>query len=497
MNFKFISLCNPHIPYFYPLTSLCHPREGGDPEFSGLTLNSCIRGNDNVYRLFFLIILLPLFLFSCSDNNKKYDKEKAVSAFAVIDTIKIDPQLEGVKIILPKQQKNYIWNGSNNDQNQRVENFSKEFLTKKKFWSNSSEIVLKNTAQIWSSFSFISDDDFVFSPVIKDDKAFLLSASGVLSLHDLSSKKKIWKSRIFERKFLKNYQSPKISYNDGKIFAVAGVNKIVAASAVDGKVLWSKDISSIPISKPISDGKLVFVTTNDNKVYALNALNGELQWVVSAIIRNTAIIGAADPIFYQDTVIAGFSSGEIYAVSKKTGEVLWSQDLNLSKANSSDFYLNDIDATPLSKDGVVYAIGNGGFMMAIDANKGNYLWKREIAGITDFWLAGDFLYVINNDNRLIAVHKKTGGVKWISQLPNLEKDSKPQTKIIYDGLVMVGDKLLISNIEGKLLIASPFDGKVEKTYDVGERTYHSPIIVGGKIYLHRLGRYVVDLLEVN
>ena len=144
MNFKFISLFNPHIPYCHLLTSLCHPREGGDPEFSGLTLDFGLRGNDNVYRLFFLIILLPLFLFSCSDKNKKYDKEKAVSAFAVIDTIKIDPQLESVKIILPKQQKNYIWNGSNNDQNQRVENFSKEFLTKKKFWSNSYESIVQD-----------------------------------------------------------------------------------------------------------------------------------------------------------------------------------------------------------------------------------------------------------------------------------------------------------------------------------------------------------------
>ena len=34
--------------------------------------------------------------------------------------------------------------------------------------------------------------------------------------------------------------------------------------------------------------------------------------------------------------------------------------------------------------------------MAINADNGNYLWKKEIAGITDFWLAGDFLFVINN-----------------------------------------------------------------------------------------------------
>lgn len=449
------------------------------------------------FKSLYLVIFLPFFLSSCSDKNKEYDKEKAVSVFAVIDTIKVDKNLENVPVILPKQQENYIWNGSNNDQNQRVENFSKTFLSKKKFWSNSSEIKLKETAQIWYSFAFLGNDDFVFSPVIKDNKIFLLNASGILSSYDLISKKKLWKSRIFAHKFLKNYQSPKISYANGKIFAVAGINKVVAANVEDGKVLWSKDISSIPVSTPISDGQQVFVTTNDNKVYALNAEDGELKWTVSAILRNTAILGAADPVFYQDQVIASFSSGEIYAINKKTAELVWSQDLNLSKANSSDFYLNDVDATPLIKDGVLYSIGNGGLMMAINAKNGNYLWKREIAGITDFWLAGDFIFVINNDNRLMAIHRKSGGIKWVSQLPNLKKDKKPQTKIIYDGVVMAGDKLLISNINGELLLVSPFDGSIEKTYKTGERTYHTPIIVGGKIYLNRLGRYVIDLLEIN
>lgn len=444
-----------------------------------------------------LIVILSLFLSSCSDKKDDYDKKKAISAFAIIDTLKVDKALKDVPVILPKQQKNNIWNGAGSNTNQRIENLSKNFLKKSGFFSNVEKISLKETSQIWSNFSYTSDDDFVFSPIIKDNKIFLLNASGLLSCYDINSKKRLWKSRIFAYKFLKNYQSPKIFYADNKIFAVAGVNKITAANAVNGNLLWSKDISSIPVSTPISDGKSVFVTTNDNKLYALNAEDGELQWVSSAILRTTAIFGAADPVLYNDQIIASFSSGEIYAIKKNDGEVLWSQDLNLNKANSSDFYLNDIDATPLIKDDVIYSIGNGGLMMAINAKNSNILWKREIAGITDFWLAGDFLFVINNDNRLIAVHRKTGGIKWISQLPNLKKKDKPQTKIIYDGVIMAGDKLVISNNEGELLIVSPLDGRLEKTYDTDERTYHAPVVVGDRIYLHRLGRFTIDLLEVK
>ncbi len=447
-------------------------------------------------------LIFSLFLaFSCSDKKKEYDRTKAVSAFEIIDPIKLDPALEKVTIVLPKQQENNLWNGSAAQQNQRVENFTKGFATKKKFFSSTREIKLKDSSLFWSGFGSTDDDDFVFSPIITDNKIYTFNAAAKLIAYDATTHKKLWKTRVFPFSLLKNYRSPKIYFaksEDGdKIFAVAGVNKVAAVSAVDGQILWSKDISSIPVSAPVSDGKLVFVTTNDNKLYALDAKNGELQWVSSAILRNTAILGAADPLLYKDQVIASFSSGEIYALSKKTGEVLWSQDLNVSKANSSDFYLNDVDATPVIRGDTLYSVGNGGLMMALDLKKGNYLWKKEIAGIINFWAAGDFLFVIENSNRLLAVNQKTGGIKWISQLPNLKKDKKPESKFIYNGVVMMGDKLVISRTDGALLMASPLDGKIEKTFEVGKRIYHEPVVVNGKMYFHNMGRYVVNVIEIE
>lgn len=446
------------------------------------------------YLPFFLAVI---FLFAC-DKDQEYDKTKAISAFAAIDPIKLDPTLEKVEIKLPSQQKNNLWDASGSAQNQRIENFAKNFNLKEKgFFTKTKEIAVRKSLQYWSLYLGSSKDQFVFSPIIKDDKVFFLDTAGELFAYDLKNEKKIWRSQVFEKKFLKNYRAPKIGYFKGKIFAVAGVNKISAVNETDGKVLWSKDIASIPVSAPLSDGELVYISTNDNKLYALGIDDGELQWVQSGISRPTAIFGAADPIIYKDLIIASYSSGEIYAIKKKTGEAIWSQDLNVNKAVNSDFYLNDVDATPVVKDDVLYSIGNGGLMMAIKVKDGNYLWKKEIAGITDFWLAKDFLFVINNDNKLLAVSKKTGGIKWISQLPNLKKEKKPQTKNIYDGVVMAGDKLVVSSLSGELLIISPFDGKVEKTYSIGKKISHAPVVVNDKIYFYVMGKFALDLIQIQ
>jgi outer membrane protein assembly factor BamB len=441
-------------------------------------------------RYFSAIFLICSLVFSCS-KDAEYDKKKAVLAFVESDKFKLDSSLNSVQIVIPSQKNNEIADG-NFIANQQIENFSNRY-----FFTKKQEFRLKKSSQFWSFYSGDSDERFVFSPVIKGNKAFILETSGNLISYDFKLEKKLWKTRVFPRQFLKKYQTPKISYSNKVIFAVAGINKISAISEDSGEILWSKDISAIPVSTPLADGGLVYVSTNDNKLYALNSETGDLEWVQSGVQRPTGIFGAADLVINKDSIIVSYSSGEIYAVNKKTGESLWSNSLNLSRAVSSDFYLNDIDATPIAKDDVVYAIGNGGLMMAINAKDGNYLWKKELSGITNFWLAGDFLFVINNDNKLLAIHKKTGGLKWVAELPDFAKKDKSQTKFIYSGIIMAGGELLISRFDGKLILASVVSGKIEKTFSIGKKISHEPIVVNGKIYFYSLGRFTADLIEIE
>lgn len=443
-----------------------------------------------IHKIFAIILLIPV-VFACS-SDAEYDKKKAISVFATSHDLKIDDNLKNIAIKLPKQLKNSSWTATIAQKNQEIENLAKIFN-----YNDDKELILDESTIYWSFYSGSLSDRFVFKPIIKDNKAFILRNNGVLVAYDLQQDKIIFKKRLFAKKFLKNYQNPKIGNFNNRIFAIAGINKIVAASEVDGAILWSKTIAAVPISTPVSDGNLVYVSTNDNKIYAFDFNNGKLQWIQSGISRPTAIFGAADLVIYNDLLIAGYSSGEIYALNKKTGEVSWFNDLNISRAINSDFYLNDIDATPLVKDNIIYAIGNGGLMMAMNIADGKYLWKRKISGLANFWLAGDFLFVINNNNQLLAIYKKTGAIKWLKQLPHFEDDEEPETKFIYNSVIMVGDKLVISRFDGKILIASPFDGKVEKTFNIAKKIFHTPLIINDKIYIYNLGRFTASLVAIK
>jgi len=455
----------------------------------------------NISNFFFkksLIIFLLLFSTNCN-SDKKYDKSKAVSALDSIDDTALDDSLKNIVIKLPKSQINQIWLGSASKTNQQIENISKDFSYQESGWffNKKNEIDLRRT---WYKNIFYYEDfakSFVYSPIITNQKIFNIDSSGDVSAFSLKTKELLWHKRIFEKLWLKNYKVAHLGACDDKLFAVAGVNQIKAINQNDGEILWQKNLSVIFNSTPICDGETVYISSSDNKTFALNSQNGEIKWIHYGIAKSLAIFGSAQPIFSGDVLIASYSSGEIYAINKKTGENLWSQDLNLNQVYNSDFFLNDVDATPLIKNDVVYAIGNGGLMKAISLKTGEDIWKKSIASVVDFWLAGDFLYVINSDNKLLAVYKKTGGIKWKVQLPHFKNPKKIVTKFNYIGIIMAGDKLIASREDGELFIISPFDGKIENSFSLNKKVLHVPIIIENKMYFYGMNRYKTKLIELE
>ncbi len=61
--------------------------------------------------------------------------------------------------------------------------------------------------------------------------------------------------------------------------------------------------------------------------------------------------------------------------------------------------LDDIAGRPVIDRGVVYAISQSGLMAAFSVNTGERLWSRDIGGIQTPWAAGDYVYVLDNNNR--------------------------------------------------------------------------------------------------
>ena len=73
-------------------------------------------------------------------------------------------------------------------------------------------------------------------------------------------------------------------------------------------------------------------------------------------------------------------------------------------------------------------------MAAIDVLDGDRVWEQDIGSSHGAWVAGDYVYVLSNDNELLCLTRNDGKVRWLRQLPNLVLKSANESRSIVRGL---------------------------------------------------------------
>jgi outer membrane protein assembly factor BamB len=164
-------------------------------------------------------------------------------------------------------------------------------------------------------------------------------------------------------------------------------------------------------------------------------------------------------------VVAGFSSGELTAYRYENGRVVWQDALARTSISTAVSSLSDIDAEPVIDAGRVYAIGQGGRMVALELNTGQRLWEINAAGIATPWVAGDWVFVVTDDAQLLAIARSTGKVKWMSQLPRWRDQEDKEGPLNWVGPVLAGDRLILANNRGQIVNVNPADGRVQSTVE--------------------------------
>jgi hypothetical protein len=206
-------------------------------------------------------------------------------------------------------------------------------------------------------------------------------------------------------------------------------------------------------------------------------------WQQSGTLESQGVFGVAAPAAAQGTVVVGYSSGELGAYRYENGRSLWNDTLSRSTISTSVSSLADIDAEPVIDQGRVYAVGQGGRMAAIELATGQRLWEQNVAGISTPWVAGEWLFVVTDDARLIAIARGTGKIRWISQLRGWKNEKKKSGAISWTGPVLAGDRLWLANSRGELVSASPADGSLGATIELDGPVSLSPIVANDTLYV--------------
>jgi outer membrane protein assembly factor BamB len=131
----------------------------------------------------------------------------------------------------------------------------------------------------------------------------------------------------------------------------------------------------------------------------------------------------------------------------------------------------------------VFAVGKGGRMVSLELVTGQRLWEINLAGISTPWVAGEWLFVVTDDARLLCIARGSGKVRWSTQLARYRVEKKKKDPINWVGPILAGDRLIVANSEGRLVNVSPTDGKIQSETKAGGPVLLSPIVADNTLYI--------------
>ena len=322
------------------------------------------------------------------------------------------------------------------------------------------------------------------TPVVHGGKLFVIDTEARVSAFDAATGAALWSAMLDVDKDGKPSRFGGGVSTDGTlVYATNGVGDVAAMKIENGEIVWKKRPAGPLRGAPTISSGNIYVMTQDNQIYAIRAADGEPQWNAAGPIGASGIFGVAAPAAAQGTVIAGYSTGELAAYRYENGRSLWSDTLSRTAMSTTVSSLTDIDADPVIDRGRVFALGQGGRMASYELVTGQRIWEINIAGIATPAVAGEWVFVLTSDAKLLCVQRASGKIRWLSQLPRFRDEEDKEGVITWRGPVLVNNRLIAANSQGELYSIATADGTAALMADVKNPISVAPIVANNMLYI--------------
>lgn len=250
---------------------------------------------------------------------------------------------------------------------------------------------------------------------------------------------------------------PGLTVEGGRVYVISGAPQQVyildAESGTQQQTFTPEgDHQGVLYWSPVEvGGDLAFVgfansVTGSAGLYAFDPETGQQRWRVPA---EDLILPA--PVYADDVVYFGDSSGKVYAVEVESGAVLPGWPFQTEEA---------IWASPLHAGDRLYVAGMDHHIYSLDAKSGEEMWRVKLGGavaaspVMDE--AGEILYVGAFDGRLYAIQADSG--------ERVEGFEFRADNWIWSEPLLTGGRVYVTALDGRLYALDPATGAVIPPY---------------------------------
>ena len=326
------------------------------------------------------------------------------------------------------------------------------------------------------------------------DVVYVAYGQGVVAA-DVGERRPLWSFPEEESPGLNFFAAPSISdeqivlgdygQSGGFLSPVATVTVYAlennGSSGEQPALLWSRDDVATDriIASPTQATTRVFVGTADNRLLALSADNGGVQWEFE-----TGHSIWAKPLYHEGVLYVASLDNVLYALRADSGDELWRVELGGSIASS-----------PALADGVLYVPSFDRMIHALDAESGEELWNAP----AEDWVWGSpavgngAVFYGDVAGSLHAVDAQTGDSLWSRSVQGAIQSSP----LYEDGVLYVGSGDIEGEEEereGQVLALNAGDGSEIWRRQAPAPIFTSPVRVGDNLVVAFLDEAVLQLL---
>jgi outer membrane protein assembly factor BamB len=320
-------------------------------------------------------------------------------------------------------------------------------------------------------------------PVVAAGRVFAMDGGSQVSALDAATGNRIWQVDVKPEEERGTAFGGGPCFWNGRLFVTTGYAQVLALDPADGKVIWRKGVTSPVHSAPtVTDGR-IFAVTVENALEVLAADDGRKLWSHNGIPETAGLLGGASPAVEGEIVVAAYSSGELFALRAENGRALWSDNLAAARTMNAVAGLADIRGRPVIDRDRVFAVSHSGRMAAISLRTGDRIWEQQIASSHGPWVIGDYVFVLANDNEVVCLMREDGKVRWTRQLRRYGDEKDRSDPIFWAGPVLGGNRLIVLSSTGEALSVSPQTGEPVGQQKMSSAGYLGPVIANNALYL--------------
>ncbi|MCF6278643.1 MAG: PQQ-binding-like beta-propeller repeat protein [Anaerolineales bacterium] len=307
------------------------------------------------------------------------------------------------------------------------------------------------------------------------EKAYLANGSFVYAVN-LSNGSQAWRYPVEKADSKESYfAAPVLTAGDQLLIASAGANhSLVSLDPNTGIAKWTfGEAEGGWVASPLVVTDTIYAANTDGALYALD-LNGNLLW-------KTAIGGKfwSRPVTDGKLLYITSLDHDLYAVDLNSHEVVWQKNLG-----------GAVPGAPVLDAGTLYAGTFGSEMIAIDAASQNNTWAANTHGWV--WdaavLEESTLYFGDLEGFFYALDTADGSTRW--------DPIQPDGPII--GTPLVTTDFIVIGTESGTAYAVDRDGKIVWNQNIGGRLYSAPVQGGDMLLLSPMETdYVLVALDFD